>query len=52
MSAQHGPAQLLSALRDAIQDCKCSMAQRDSGHLVDCFVPAAKDAIAKAEGRQ
>jgi hypothetical protein len=28
-----------AALTDAIQSCPCSPRERDSGHLVDCYVP-------------
>jgi len=46
----HASAQdLLDALKDAIKECRCTLAERDSGHLVDCFVPHAKEVIAKAE---
>lgn len=43
--------ELLEALRRATADCGCSLVERDSGHMVDCFAPDACAAIAKAEGR-
>lgn len=42
---------LLVALKEAVRSCGCSLAQRESGHHVDCFAPDALAAIAKAEGR-
>ena len=42
---------MLHALRMASQGCPCTLSQRDSGHLVGCFVPEVQEAIAKAEGR-
>ena len=39
---------LLAELRNAVENCGCSIAERDSGHLVGCYVPSALDAIAKA----
>lgn len=41
--------ELLEASRTA--QCACSVKERDSGHLVDCWMPALLAAIAKAEGR-
>jgi hypothetical protein len=41
---------LLVALRKAVKDCRCTLIQRESGHLIDCFVPDALIAIAKARG--
>lgn len=43
--------ELLEALKAAVKDCRCNLSQRFSGHLVDCFAPAALEAIAKAEGK-
>lgn len=31
--------------------CACSIKERDSGHLVDCWMPEMLAAITKAEGR-
>lgn len=42
---------LLEALKDVIGDCRCSVKERYSGHLVDCSVPHALEVIAKAEGK-
>lgn len=41
---------LYEALAEAVTCFGCMLAQRDSGHLVDCFVPRAKAALAKALG--
>ena len=41
--------ELLEALQQV--DCKCSIAERDSGHLTDCYMPVVLSAMAKAEGR-
>jgi len=43
--------ELLEALKEAVQDCRCNAFQRDSGHLVDCRAPQWLELIAKAEGR-
>lgn len=43
---------LLEACKLAIQYCACSIADRDSGHRIGCFVPDVTAAIAKAEGRE
>lgn len=43
--------ELLEALKAVVCDCRCSIKERDSGHLVGCSVPHALDVIAKAEGR-
>lgn len=40
---------LLDALRDAVKGCPCSMRERDSGHLVECFVPHVREALDEAE---
>jgi hypothetical protein len=40
---------LLAALRDAVKGCACTIRERESGHRVECFAPAALDAITKAE---
>jgi len=42
--------QMLQALRMASQGCPCTLSQRDSGHLVGCFVPDVQEAIGQAEG--
>lgn len=42
-------AELLAAARNA--QCGCTVKERLSGHLVECWMPALTDAIAKAEGR-
>lgn len=39
---------LLNAARDA--QCSCNPAQRESGHLVECWMPRLDEAIAKATG--
>jgi hypothetical protein len=41
---------LLAALESAIRHCSCTLRERDSGHNLDCFVPTAEGAIAKAKG--
>jgi hypothetical protein len=38
---------LLEAAKRA--QCQCSILERDSGHLVDCWMPDLSEAIAKAE---
>lgn len=43
---------LLKALKAAVQDCPCSLRDRDSGHHVDCFAPNALEVIAKAEEKE
>jgi hypothetical protein len=43
--------ELLAELKEAVKDCRCSLAERDSGHRIDCFAPGALAAIAKAEMR-
>jgi hypothetical protein len=40
---------LLEAAKDA--QCSCSIAERESGHLTGCWMPALEAAIAKAEGK-
>jgi hypothetical protein len=42
--------ELCEALKSALQCCPCSLRERDSGHRVDCYAPAALSALAKAEG--
>jgi hypothetical protein len=42
--------EMLEALKAAIPDCRCTLRERESGHLVECFAIAAKEAIAKATG--
>jgi hypothetical protein len=44
--------EMLEALKQVVQDCRCSVKERFSGHLVDCSVPHALNVIAKAEGRE
>jgi hypothetical protein len=46
-------AQLIAEMLEALKlaDCACTVPQRMSGHLVDCWMPLAQEAIAKAEGR-
>lgn len=39
---------LLAACETA--QCECSVEERESGHLVGCWMPAMQDAIAKAKG--
>ena len=41
---------LYAALESAVEGCGCTLRQRDSGHLVDCFAPAAIEALRKARG--
>lgn len=48
-------AYLIAAAPDLLEaasqaDCACSVRERASGHLVECWMPALKDAIAKALG--
>jgi hypothetical protein len=43
---------LLRELRIAVQFCGCTVAERESGHRIDCWAPSALDVIEKAEGRQ
>jgi hypothetical protein len=45
-------ADLLAALEEAIKDCRCSLRERESGHLVDCFAPNAIEAIRRAREGQ
>ena len=40
--------ELLEAAMQA--ECKCTLAERDCGHRVDCWMPGLKSAIAKAVG--
>lgn len=42
--------ELYAALDEAVQGCGCSLRERESGHRVDCYVPLALDAMAKARG--
>lgn len=41
--------QVVKALKEAIKGCSCNISQQDSGHLIECFVPDAKEALAAAE---
>lgn len=41
--------ELLAACHDA--DCACTVRDRNSGHLVGCWMPAMQEAIAKATGK-
>lgn len=43
--------ELLALLKEAVKECGCTLSERDSGHLVECFALTAHEAIAKAEGR-
>lgn len=43
---------LLDACKQMVQWCTCSIAERESGHHVDCYVPAVLALIAKADGQQ
>jgi hypothetical protein len=43
---------LLAALEEAVKDCRCSLRERESGHLVDCFAPNARAAIRRAREGQ
>jgi hypothetical protein len=43
--------ELLEALEIAVQCCACTLKQRDSGHLVECFAPKAIEVIRKAKHR-
>lgn len=44
--------ELLEACKRLVENCKCTITQRLSGHLVDCPVDAdIERTIAKAEGR-
>lgn len=42
---------LLAALKEAAQDCSCSVIERSSGHRVECRVPGWVELVDKAEGR-
>lgn len=42
---------LLAELKDAVQNCPCSVLERDSGHRVGCNAPCWQAAIDEAEGR-
>ena len=49
-------ARLIAAAPDLLEaakgaQCSCSIAERESGHLTDCWMPALEAAIAKAEGK-
>jgi hypothetical protein len=49
-------AHLIAAAPDLLEaaqqaQCGCSIAGRDSGHLVGCWMLALSEAIAKAEGK-
>jgi hypothetical protein len=41
----------LAVLREAVQNCPCSLRERESGHRLECFAINARDILAKAEGR-
>lgn len=41
--------ELLDKLKEAVGTCRCTFLQRDSGHLLECWVPSALELIAKAE---
>lgn len=43
--------EMLEALKLAAQCCPCTIKERLSGHISDCFAPAVQQAIAKAEGK-
>lgn len=43
--------ELLETLKQVVGDCRCSIKERFSGHLVGCSVPGALEVIAKVEGR-
>ncbi len=43
--------ELLEACKVAVQCCPCSIRERESGHLTDCFAPAIQEAINKAVGK-
>lgn len=44
-------AELLAALKEAVEGCVCSVAQRNSGHLLSCRAPTWQTVIEQAEGR-
>ena len=41
---------MYAILRDRVQ-CGCSVEERLSGHLVDCWMPEVLEVLAKAEGK-
>lgn len=42
---------MLAALKEAVQDCGCSVRERESGHRVGCQAPYWQEIIEEAEGR-
>jgi hypothetical protein len=42
---------LLAELKDAVQNCPCSVRERNSGHRIGCNAPIWQAAIDRAEGR-
>lgn len=42
--------EMLGALQDVVHECTCSLREKESGHLVSCFVPRIKEVIQKAKG--
>lgn len=43
--------ELLTALKAVVKECRCTLMQRESGHLVGCSVPDALVVIEKYEGK-
>lgn len=43
---------LYAALLNAVESCPCTLRERESGHRIDCYAPAAQEALAKARGEQ
>lgn len=42
--------EMYQALEAAVQNCPCSVRERDSGHRLECFAIQAIEALAKARG--
>src|ERR1700679_3305714 len=42
--------EICECLAIAVQDCPCSLRERESGHRIDCYAPVGIEALAKARG--
>jgi hypothetical protein len=52
ISAETHDAEMAELLREAIQDCGCTLKQRDSGHLAKCFAPRAIALLSQIGGQE